>query len=170
MFQKGLNPFADPFQRDLGNSVGGAGGDSEQTHKISPKLGLEQKEGTRETSPAHRERDECCQNQLNLAMRGMHPQAGWHPGWVQMYPLPREGWGKGKSCAAQCRELTRTCQEMNLMLQGTDSPVLSWGLLTGQKQPAAGRKLLITRHPALGTPGFLEQPARGLRQPGLQLG
>ena len=50
LLQKGLNPFANPFQRGLGKSVRGAGGDSEQRHKISPKLGLEQGQEARETS------------------------------------------------------------------------------------------------------------------------
>lgn len=52
MFQKGLNPFGDPFQGDLGKSVEDAGRSSEETHKISPKLGLEQKEGTGRILPS----------------------------------------------------------------------------------------------------------------------
>lgn len=48
MLQKGLGyllPFDDPFQRDLGKGVVGAGWGTGQWHKVSPRLGLEQRKG-----------------------------------------------------------------------------------------------------------------------------
>lgn len=87
-----------------------------------------------------------------------------------MYSLPGEGWGKGKSW---CYAVLRTYKDLpgnELDVTGNRLSCAQLGLLTGQKQPAAGRRLLITRHPAVGTPGFLERPVRGLRQPGLELG
>lgn len=68
----------------------------------------------------------------------------------------REGWGKGKSW---CYTMLRTYKDLpgnELDVTVNRLSCAHLGLLTGQKQPAAGRRLLITRHPAVGTPGFLE--------------
>lgn len=157
-------------------ALGDAGGDGGQRHEAGPKLGLEQGYGARWTSAPTRPVPELSGGASYAREWG--PWMGWHARLGPATPSVHGGLGKGRDLLGFERW---GAGEQMPALELQDSPgtgLIFWeqtllcsarvadGGVEAAPRPPAGRgdrcyscPSPVTRHPAVKTPVFLEQPA-----------
>ncbi|XP_061257775.1 phosphorylase b kinase gamma catalytic chain, skeletal muscle/heart isoform [Bos javanicus] len=178
MFQKGpgyVLAFGDPFQRCLGGCRWGQWTEARSWPQVRPRARGWGKMDLITYPPSAGTR-------VEMVVPG-NGAPGWDgmPGWVGIHPLCMEGWGKGETSYLALRggEQGNRCPPWSFTgltrnwanFSGEQTLLCSAGVADeGGVEAAPGLPLAeetvvilvlppVTRHPAVMTPGFLEQPA-----------